>query len=357
MTPSGRRVVVALVLMAAAAVFASSENGRGGRGQDDRVAAPPPVAPTVPTTAATTTSSTTTTTLPPTYPLTGRAAPDGAATRRAVVTLKIDNAAAARPQTGLEHADVVYEELTEGITRLVALFHSTDAEVAGPVRSVRPADADLVTPFGGVLAFSGGSPAAVAVAASSPLTLVTEGDTQAMYRRPGRPAPYNLYTSTAVLRSRGPGDGPGPPPLAPFLAPGAPFAPAGSEPVGSISLVPAPFITAAYTWNGDDGTWRRTTDGAPHRLEGEIQVAPTNVVVQFLPYLTFEADAAVQYPQVVGSGDVWVFSAGTVVRGKWSKPSAGEPTTYTHDDGRSIALTPGQTWIHLLSPEAPVTLG
>ncbi len=347
---------MAVVLIAAATVFASTDDGRGGRRQAAPVAAPAPVAPSVPSTVATTTSSTTTT-LPPTYPLTGRPAPDAAATSRAVVTLKIDNAAAARPQTGLEHADVVYEELTEGITRLVALFHSTDAEVAGPVRSVRPADPDLVTSFGGVLAFSGGSPAAVAVAASSPLTLVTEGDTQAMYRRPGRPAPYNLYTSTAVLRSRAPGDTAGPPPFAPFLASGAAFAAAGAEPVSSISLVPAPFITAAYTWSGEDGTWRRTTDGVPHRLEGDVQVAPTNVVVQFLPYLTFEADAAVQYPQVVGAGDVWVFSAGTVVRGKWSKPSAEEPTTYTHDDGRPIVLTPGQTWVHLLSPDAPVTLG
>ena len=354
MTPSGRRLVVALVLMAAATVFASSDDGRGGHSQTAPVAAPAPMTPSVPTTASTTSS--TTTTLPPTYPLTGRSAPDAAAASRAVVTLKIDNAAAARPQTGLEHADVVFEELTEGITRLVALFHSTDAEVAGPVRSVRPADPDLVATFGGVLAFSGGSPAAVAVASSSPLTLVTEGDTQAMYRRPGRPAPYNLYTSTAVLRSRAPGDTPGPPPFAPFLASGAAFAPAGSEPVTSISLVPAPFITAAYSWNGDDGTWRRTTDGSAHRLEGDAQVAPTNVVVQFLPYLTFEGDSAVQYPQVVGSGEVWVFSAGTVVRGKWSKPSAGEPTTYTHDDGRPIALTPGQTWVHLLSPDAPVTL-
>ena len=356
MTPSRRRAVVTAALVLAATVAAASDDGRGGR---TGVAAPAPATTsTVPTTvAAPTTTASTTTTLPPTYPLTGRPAPDAAALDRAVVTVKIDNAIAARPQIGLDHADVVYEELTEGITRFVALFHSADAEVVGPVRSIRPADADLATPVGGVLAFSGGSPAAVAVAAASPLTLVTEGDTAALYRRPGRPAPYNLYSSTPVLRSRAPGGTAAPPPLAPFLAEGAAFAPPGSEPVGSISLVPAPFVTAGYTWDGDTRTWLRTTDGAPHRLEGGAQIAPTNVIVQFLPYLTFEADAAVQYPRVVGDGEVWVFSAGTVVRGRWSKPSAGEPTAYTHDDGRPLALTPGRTWVHLLSPDAPVTLG
>jgi len=353
MTLPARRALVAVVLVAVTAAFATTDDPvREAAGPT--ASTPPPAA--VVTTAATTssTTTTTTTTLPPTFPLTGRPAPDQAAVARAVVTVKIDNAAAARPQIGVDHADVVYEELTEGITRFVALFHSSDAEGAGPVRSVRPADADLVTVAGGVLAFSGGSPAAVAVAASAPLTLVTEADTQAMVRRAGRPAPYNLYTSTRVLRSRAPGDAAGPGPFAPFLRDGQPFAPPEAAPAGSISLQPAPFLRASYAWDGEAGTWRRSTDGAPHLLEGGAQLAPTTVIVQFANYLTFEADAAVQYPEVVGSGDAWVFAAGMVGRGTWTKPSAGEPTVYAAADGSPMALPPGQTWVHLVAPGTPV---
>lgn len=356
---SGRRAVVAVALVAATSAFASSADPPGGRRPTARAAPAPEVAAPVTTAETTTTStSTTTTTLPPTYPLTGRLAPDAAAIERAVVTVKIDNSSAARPQAGLQQADVVYEEFTEGITRFVALFHSTDAEVAGPVRSVRPADADLVTVAGGVLAFSGGSPAAVAVAAASPLTLVTEGDREAMYRRAGRAAPYNLYTSTGVLRSRAPAEAAqSPPPFAPFLRDGSAFTAPEAAPAGWIELVPAPLLTASYAWDGESGTWRRSTDGAPHRLEGDVQLAPTTVIVQFANYRTFEADAAVQYPEVVGSGEAWVFAGGMLARGTWTKPSAAEPTVYTAVDGSPLVLPPGQTWVHLVSPGSPVGVG
>ncbi|MFP5319233.1 MAG: DUF3048 domain-containing protein [Acidimicrobiia bacterium] len=355
---SGRRALVAVALVAAASAFASSADPPGGRRPAADAQSRPEVAAPVTTAATTTTTSTTTTTVPPTYPLTGRRAPDAEVLARAVVTLKIDNSAAARPQAGLEHADVVYEEFTEGITRLVALFHSSDADVAGPVRSVRPADADIATVAGGVLAFSGGSPAAVAVAAASPLTLVTEGDREAMYRRPGRPAPYNLYTSTAVLRTRAPAEAAQPPPpFAPFLPEGAAFSAPEATPAGSIELVPAPLLTASYAWDGESGTWRRSTDGAPHRLEGDAQLAPTTVIVQFAEYRTFEADAAVQYPEVVGSGEAWVFAGGMTARATWTKPSAGEPTVYTAVDGSPIVLPPGQTWVHLVAPDSPVSVG
>jgi hypothetical protein len=43
------------------------------------------------------------------WPLTGEEAPSEAAVRERVVSVKIENLAAARPQTGLSSADVVYE--------------------------------------------------------------------------------------------------------------------------------------------------------------------------------------------------------------------------------------------------------
>ena len=60
---------------------------------------------------------------------------------RPALSVKIDDAPAARPQAGLEHADVIFEEVVEGgIVRFMAVFHSNDAPLIGPVRSVRPVD-------------------------------------------------------------------------------------------------------------------------------------------------------------------------------------------------------------------------
>src|SRR5436305_2379329 len=57
---------------------------------------------------------------------------------RRVLAVKIGNSSAERPQSGLDRADVVYEELVEGgITRFMALFLTNSVDRVGPVRSVR----------------------------------------------------------------------------------------------------------------------------------------------------------------------------------------------------------------------------
>ena len=304
----------------------------------------------------TTTVAPTTTTLPPTYPLTGRPADDAGRAGRAAVAVKIDNVAEARPQAGIAAADVVYEEFTEGVTRFIAVYHSTDAEVLGPVRSVRPADPVIVTPLGGVFGFSGGSPGAEALARQAPLTNVTENDTAVMYRRSGRAAPHNLYTSTAGLYSRAPSDAGSPRPLAQFLRDGQSFTGPGAMAVATLRVVAAPMVVVDYEWDAAERKWLRTTDGRAHLVE-EGRIAPTTVIVQFTPYEYFVDDYSVTYPLVEGTGEAWVFAAGSLVSGTWSKASADAVTTFTDSGGAPIVLPPGQTWVHLVAPGSSVTTG
>jgi len=344
----------AALLMALALVAAGCSSGSQAAVRNSTIA--PPADPTA-STATSTEAPTTTTTVAPTYPLTGRPATDAAIAARPSVAVKIDNIAEARPQAGIAAADVVYEEFTEGITRFIVVFHSGSAEVVGPVRSVRPADPVIVRPLGGVLAFSGGSPAAVALATDTPLITVTENDQAVMYRRPGRYAPHNLYTSTEGLRTRAP-DGAGPPGrLAEFLPEGQSFGGPGAVQVARLDIVPAPYITAGYEWDAASSTWLRSTDGRAHVLDGGGRIAPTTVVVQFTPYLEFAADSKVQYPDVLGTGEVWVLAAGQMVKGTWTKASPEAPTSLADTTGAPIRLPPGQTWFHLVAPGSTVTTG
>ena len=104
----------------------------------------------------TTTAATTTTVAVPVAPLTGLADPSGASLTRPALSVKVENTDAARPQAGIDQADVLYEEVVEGnITRFIAIFNSTVPDVIGPVRSVRQEDPDIVWPLGGVFAYSG----------------------------------------------------------------------------------------------------------------------------------------------------------------------------------------------------------
>jgi hypothetical protein len=313
----------------------------GCSGDDDEAAAPPP-APT--------------TTLPPnTYPLSGRPIDDPAKASRAALSVKIDNNSASRPQAGIDKADVIYEEFTEGITRFVVVFHSTDADSVGPVRSIRPADPVIIFPLSGVFAFSGGSPAIRSLVPPGVFTVVDENSTDVMRRRSGRSAPYNLYSTTQGLFGKAPGPKP-PPRLAEFLAPGTPFGGAGAVPATRINLPAAPGVSAGYEWDAAAGAWKRSTDGRPHALEGGAQLAPNNVIVQFAPYSRFSGDSKVQYPEVIGSGEAWVFAGGQVVKGRWAKAGPGDVTAFTDSAGAPIKLSPGQTLVHLIEPGSTVTV-
>ncbi len=291
-----------------------------------------------------------------TYPLTGMPATDANLLRRQAVVVKIDNNVQARPQAGLEAADVIYEEFTEGITRFVVVYHSSDAGMVGPVRSVRPGDPAIARPFGGPLFFSGGSAPVLAVVRSAGITQVTENDKETLKRRSGKRAPHNLYTDTGLMFRKA-AAGSAPPAFATFLPPGAPTNVAGATPAPAFRVAAAPGSIAQYQWDATASVWKRSSDGRPHVLEGGAQLSPRNVIVQYTPYVTFAADPKVRYPEVVGSGEAVVFIGGSQVKARWTKSSASAMTTFTDTAGRPIALTPGQTWVHLQNPGSPVTLG
>lgn len=300
---------------------------------------------------------TTTTTVAPTAPLTGLPVGDPAILNRIAVAVKIDNDPVSRPQAGLDKADVVYEEITEGITRFVAVFQSTDSEAIGPVRSVRPADPVIVSPLSGLFAFSGGSPATLDLVRSAGLNSITENNTDTLRRRSGRSAPYNLYTSTEALFRKAPTGAKAPPPFAQFLKPGEAFNPAGATPATRVTVQASPGVTATYEWDPASSTFKRSTNGSAHALEGGGQIAPTNVIVQFTPYSRFSADAKVTFPEVVGSGEAVFFAGGSTVRGRWSKTGPTAVTTYTDAAGAPIPLPPGRTLVELVAPGSAITTG
>nr|WP_295973512.1 DUF3048 domain-containing protein [uncultured Bacillus sp.] len=70
------------------------------------------------------------------FPLTGIGSEEEISGR--AVAVMVNNHPAARPQSGLTKADIVYEVLAEGnVTRFLAIFQSEQPERIGPVRSAR----------------------------------------------------------------------------------------------------------------------------------------------------------------------------------------------------------------------------
>jgi hypothetical protein len=302
---------------------------------------------TVPTT--TTTVPTTTTTAPPVAPLTGGPGDF----RRPALIVKIDNVSAARPQSGLRQADIVIEEPVEGnLTRLAAVFQSTDASVVGPVRSMRTSDLELLPMFGRPLFASSGGNAGV-VPQLHQANVVDIGNNvsgQGFRRDPGRPAPHNLFSSTPALYQKAPEAPPPPKPIFQYLRRGERPGP-GAKPVHGIALRFGGAEVSRFTWDPAAQIWRRSQNGTPHMAAEGLQIGPRNVVVAEIHYdLSGQLGRSVPHAIVTGSGPAVVLTQGQAIRGSWVRPSLLHRLKFVAADGRTeIKLTPGQTFIELPS--------
>lgn len=294
----------------------------------------------------------------PVAPLTGR--PDGSgATPRPSVAVKIDNAPQARPQSGLDVADVVYEEVVEGgVTRFIAVFHSQAPDLAGPVRSVRPMDPAVLAAYHGLVAYSGGIPAFVSMMRKAPVQDVNvDVATDAYSWDRSRPAPHNTFVSPARLLPRAKGDYKDPPrAMFDYRSAGEAF---GDADAGRVAIPYSPRQTSVYEWHSASGTWKRTSNGTPHLTASGDQIAPENLVIQFVRTHTLnyvdQSGTRVVEAEVTGSGDAWILSGGRIARGRWSKSSDSAPTKLTDAAGRPVKLSPGRTWVHFTPAGTPVT--
>ena len=347
-TRGGRRLAGVLLAACLAAAACSSSARK--------------VAKSAPTTSSSSSSSTSVAPAAPVYPLTGLPVDNAGRAARPALVVKIENEPPARPQSGLQAADVVYEEIIEGgDTRFVAVFQSTDADPVGSIRSVRPTDPPLVGLIGGLFAYSGGTAKFVNLLHATPMIDVGESaDPGAYFLRREKPSDHKLFSSTPRLYAYpGAAKAKPPSPLFPFLAPGQPFAPAGAQPASHLETVVGT-QHVFYDWDPAAG-WRRAINGQPHVVEGGGQLVATNVVVQFVPWVVSPGDfdtlhSPVLVAQLVGSGDAWILAGGKVVKGHWSKPAPDVLISYTGPDGSPVQFLPGRTWVELAGTGTPTVL-
>lgn len=131
-----------------------------------------------------------------TFPLTGVKTNDEEAFESRPVAIVVNNDPKARPQTGLNEADIVYEVLTEGgITRYLAIFQSEKPENIGPVRSARPYFIDLAKGYDAFFVAHGFSPEAKAMLGSGTIDNINgiSYDGSLFQRASFRKAPHNSY--------------------------------------------------------------------------------------------------------------------------------------------------------------------
>jgi hypothetical protein len=341
------RTTLAIALLA---VSASTLAACGGGSK-------PVAAPSSPTPTPTATTAPAAPAVVATCPLTGVPPTKGQKIQRVALAVKIDNVDVARPQTGLDHADIVVEETVEGgLTRLFAVFQCDSAPLIGPIRSARTSDGDLLRLLNGaVFGFSGANPRALApVAATSKAVLISYDALPAYYHRDySRPAPHNVYSSTQSILSAGVARRKGLHAPSPIFAYGPPRALGAKVHQASLAW---PAASASWRWNGR--VWLRTQNGSADMLTDGKRVGANNVVIMSITTrstgLHDVLGNASPDDVVTGSGKVWVLRDGHVIRGTWSRADRTKRMVLKGLGGKVILLHPGRTWVELLpQPRKP----
>jgi len=286
-------------------------------------------------------------------PLTGETLPgDKQPPDRPVLAVKVENTPDAQPLTGLQGAEIVYEEVVEGgITRFVVVFHCDEANRVGPVRSIRATDPDILAPFSEhpLLAFSGGSKGVHTIVEDAGMSMMDEVSTpKAFTRDGGRVVSHNLFTSTKPLWAKGKSLAKNEPmPASPFLF--GDDVPTPSKKTKSATVVFSGLATAEWRWA--KGHWVRYLDGTPMLLESGGPITADNVVIQVVKTTESEFEDSAGYPSpevnLLGKGKAWVLRDGKLIVGKWERSDLGEFTTFVSKSGEEIELKPGTTFVEL----------
>ena len=284
--------------------------------------------------------------------------------RKRPLSVKIENSPAARPQTGLNSADVVYETVTEGgITRFNAHLPEQGAQDrrAGAQRpALRPLDRAAV-PRALLLLGSerqrqlrgeaGQAPEPVAGRRRLVPVLAVERS---------RVAPHNLYLDTkkayAEAKKRGITITADVPPLQ--------FGPASAvtsaTAVKSVYIPFSSFNNVTWTWSKKQRAFLRENNGKVHRdaATGK-QVAAKNVVVMWAKYTRGEPRQGRLDHLLTSSSAARAASrssataSATTARG--SRPAT-QPPRFVDKKGRPIKLAPGNTWFQVVPLDVNITM-
>lgn len=287
-------------------------------------------------------------------PLTGMPVPVGALLTPSIAA-KVDNHPDARPQVGLEHTDIVFEELVEGgMSRYVAVWQSNVPAEIGPVRSIRPMDPDIISPLGGIVAYSGGQSRFVAAMQAAPVVNVIHGSgtDDTFYRTDSKDSPHDVLVRAPLVIAQHLDLAPPPQQFAYSLDAASSTGAKDGAPIARIDLVIGGLATPSWGWDAASGKWLRfMTGGAPDTDSAGAQLGAANVIVL---RVGVSYDGGIPKTELVGSGEAWIATSGGVVHATWSKGSMTDRIRLVDASGVTIRLAPGNTWVELVPLDGAV---
>lgn len=275
-----------------------------------------------------------------------------------VVGIMIENSAAARPQSGLSQAGVVFEAIAEGgITRFLALFQDQQPTNVGPIRSARPYYVQWNEGFRAAYVHVGGSPDGLAAIKTMNVQDINQFYNAAPFHRDSsRPAPHNMYASVADLTALAVQKG--------YKSDYTGFARKTAKPVTPPTASSIDFTISSalynphYAYDAATNTYLRSEGGAPQTdANTSKQLAPNVVVAMVVPLTagskTAQGGAYSNY-NPIGTGTAYIFQDGAVTQATWNKASTTAQISFTDAAGAIVPINPGQTWLSAVTDSSKV---
>jgi len=296
-------------------------------------------------------------------PLSGVVLAPEAYLRRPLV-VKVENEPPARPQSGLDRADVIYEVPMEGfdVTRYIAIYQSRSAATIGPIRSARFADVEVVPQYKGIFAHCGGVWAVLQAVKKAGIADLDQYFNDPAYWRVGfRSAPHNLYTSTALLWSLARRKGM----YKPTRLPSFGFKDEerrAARPVATVKIPYGDVTDVRWEYSRKKNAYLRFQEGSAHtdNVTGAQLVARNLILLHAKETVTDVVEDVAGSKSLkfnlVGSGRATIFVDGKRINGKW-RAGRGAPPVFSDAAGRRALLNRGNVWIEIVPPRIKPTIG
>lgn len=281
----------------------------------------------------------------PVNPLLGTPLVDPAVATRPAMVVKIDNHPSARPQAGINQADIIFEENVEKLTRYAAVFHSEGSDPVGPIRSGRFQDINLVGSLNKPLfVWSGGNrqvSSAIGKSDLVDLSYLKVNKEGGFTRNDEYRAPHNLFAETTKLWTLAPAGSSAPSTQFAYRTVSDANASTSKEALGL--KVSMDGVKVQWDWDAAAKEWVKTQDGTIVVDPADVALSVPNVIVLEVEYTNTYSPIS----KTLGSGKAYVFTNGVVYEGTWSRTDRLKPFELKDSAGGVIKLTPGQTFVEV----------
>lgn len=273
------------------------------------------------------------------------------------VGVMIENSVGARPQSGLQAADVVYEAQVEGSTRFFCIFNDTLPVSVGPVRSARLYFIRMQQEWDSAYVHAGGPQSGLSnVYLESASHIDTRIDinkwayAKFYWRTDDRKAPHNAYVNVVQCQERMEQESQG----RTFL-----FSEQVQYTGQTVGEVVLPFYIGKVTYHYDTSSEKllRYSGSKPFTdADTGNAVAVTNLIVQYCHFYHGDETLGRWLCDLTGKGKAEFIVGGKHIMGTWQRSAYDQPTLYLDDAGQEIVLRPGNTWIALHPQEKAITV-